>query len=237
MVGDETEHLPADVVAGEGVDVEAVEEGAGGGDAGLFVAARADAPVDELGGGGLAEVVADRGEHQGHLLRRVEVVDALPGLVDDHEGMHPDVALRMPLGLLPAADEGLQLGKEPRDHPKAQGEAEPERRPPGLQQQLLDFAPDAFGGEVVEGDAAAEAQGGVVGGELEAGRELHGAQHPQAVVREGGGVHHPKASPRQVVPAPEGVDVLVAPRVPGDGVDREVAPPGPPPPRASGARR
>ena len=59
--------------------------------------------------GGLAQIVAHRAEHDRDLLRVVEVVDPLPRFVDDEQRVDPDVALGVPLGLLRAADERVEL--------------------------------------------------------------------------------------------------------------------------------
>ena len=112
MVRDDAEHLAADVVAAERMHVEPIEQPRGRRDARLFVIHRSDPPVDERGRRRLAEIVADGAEHHRDLLRVIEIVDARARLVDDHQRVHPDVALGMPLRLLRAADERLQLGEE-----------------------------------------------------------------------------------------------------------------------------
>ena len=120
---------------------------------------RSNASVDERRRRRLAEIVTDSAEHHGQLLRSAEVVDAAARLVDDEQRVHPDVALRMPLGFLRTADERLQLGKEPVDDAELEREREADRRPFGQEQQLLDLAPDALGRQVVERDPAADLSG------------------------------------------------------------------------------
>ena len=80
---------------------------------------------------------------------RCEVVDALARLVDDLQRVDPDVALRMPFGLLRTAGERLELRKQLLDDAELHRERQADRRP-RRQQQLLDFAPDALGRQVVE---------------------------------------------------------------------------------------
>ena len=55
----------------------------------------------------------------------------------------------MPLGLLRASDEREQFGKQPRDDPEVERQREADGWP-RREQQLLDFAPDAFGRQIVE---------------------------------------------------------------------------------------
>ena len=61
----------------------------------------------------------------------------------------------MPLRLLRAADERLQLRKQLGDDAEIQREREADRRP-RREQQLLDLAPDALGRQIVERNLAAE---------------------------------------------------------------------------------
>ena len=100
--------LPAHVVSVERVDIQPIEKRGGRRDSLLLVIDRADPPIEEGGRRRLAEVVADRAEHDGDLLRARQVVDALPRLIDDLQRVHPDVSLGMPLGLLRTADEGAR---------------------------------------------------------------------------------------------------------------------------------
>ena len=125
----DAEHLPADVVAVERVDVEAIEKRAGRRDALLLVIERSDAAVDELRRRRLAEIVADRAEHHRELLRPRQIVDARARPIDHLQVVHPDVAFGMPLRLLRTAGERLQLGKQLRDHAEIHREREADRRP------------------------------------------------------------------------------------------------------------
>ncbi len=173
----------------------------------------------------LAEVVADRAEHHREAARAVEVVNRRSHLVDDHQRVHPDVALGMPLGLLRAAGERRHFRDERGDDPELEAQREPDGRPLREQQELLNFAQHALAGQVVEGDGAAHASGAFVHRQREPRRELQGAQHAKAVVGERPLVDHPEDAALEVVPAAERVEVLLRERIEEDGVDGEIAPP------------
>ena len=129
MVRDEAEHLPAHVLAVDRMNVEAIEKRGGRRDAFLLVVQRADAAVDEGRRRRLAEIVRHRAEHDDELIGTIEIVDALPRLVDHHQRMHPHVALRMPFRLLLASDERLQLRKQLIDDAELERERETDRGP------------------------------------------------------------------------------------------------------------
>ena len=186
MVRDEAEHLPADVLAVDRMDVEAIEKRGGGRDAFFLVIDRADAAVEERGCRRLSEIVGHRAEHHDELIRAIEIVDALPRLVDHLQRVHPHVAFRMPFRLLLASDERLQLRKQLVDDAELQRQREADRRPLGAQQQLFDLSPDALRRQIVEADRAAQRLRVLVERHLEPRRELHRAQHAQAVVAERG---------------------------------------------------
>ncbi len=131
----------------------------------------------------------------------------------------------MPLGLLRAADERLHLGQDPPGHAELVRKGEADRRPLRPQQQLLHLAPDALGRQVVERDAAAHGGGAFVHRQFEARGELQGAEHAERVVGEGRRVDQAQAPVRQVVASAHRVLVDVGQRIPGDGVDGEIAPP------------
>ena len=78
----------------------------------LLMIGRPDAAVDHRGRRGLAQIVAECAEHDRDQSRTIEVVVQRPRLVDDHQRVRPDVAFRMPLGFLLAADEGVQLRQQ-----------------------------------------------------------------------------------------------------------------------------
>ena len=101
-----------------------------------------------------------------------------------------------------------------------------DRRAIGEQQQLLELAPDALGGQVVERNAARQFRCARVERELKTRRELNGAQHAQAVFAEGRVIDRTQDTRRQVRAAAEGIFVDVSQRVEGDGVDGEIAPAG-----------
>ena len=167
----------------------------------------------------------DRWSHDRHLLRPWQVGVPLPRLINNHQGMCPDVAFRMPLRFLFAADQRLQFGKEPVHDAEVERQGEADRRAARLQEQLADLTPDAFRRKVVQWNRSAQGGGGVFERELETCRELDGAQHSQAVVAERRKVHGPQDSGLEVRTAVAWILVGVCERVPGDRVDREIAPP------------
>ena len=79
--------------------------------------------------------------------RPIEVAVQLARFVDDDQRVRPDVTLRVPLRLLLAADQATSSsGKDSSDDAEIEREPEADRRMVGLQQKLLDLAPDPFGG-------------------------------------------------------------------------------------------
>ncbi len=225
MVRHETHHLRPHVESIDGEDLEPVEEGERRRDTGFLVVHRAEPAVDDGGGGGLAEIVTDRPQHQGDLRRSGEIVDEPARLVDHQQRMHPHVPFGMPLRLLWAADKGAQLGKQPFDDAQLPGEREPDRGAGRLEQEFFQLAPDALGRQIVERDLPAERLGRLLESEVQAGRELNGPQNSQTVVAEGRRIGRPKQAPSEILQAPVGIEVLAGQRIPRDGVDREVAAP------------
>ena len=115
----------------------------------------------------------------------IEIAIQLARAVDHHQRVNPDVAFGMPFRLLLAADERhASRAARCSTTPRSQRERESDRWPRRLQQQLLQFAPDPFGRQIVEPDPPAQFGGLLVERELEACGELHRAQHAQAVVAE-----------------------------------------------------
>ena len=164
-------------------------------------------------------------QHHRDLPRPRQIVDPLAGVVDNHQRVRPDVPFRVPFRFLRAVDQGVELGEQAPDDPDVAREREADRRPPGKQQQLVELSPNPFRRQIVEGDSAADRPRRLVDVELEACRKLHRAQHPQAVVAEGGRVDHAQETPGEVGAPPVGIEILLLQRVVGDGVHREVAPP------------
>jgi hypothetical protein len=77
---------------------------------------------------------------------------------------------------------------------------------------------------VVERDRPAQRRRRVVERELEPRGELHGAQHAETVVAEGGWIHDAQDAAVEVLSAAEGILEPILERIPPDGVDGEVAP-------------
>ena len=99
--------------------------------------------------------MADRAEHDGQALGTRQVIHACSRLIHHLQRMHPDVAFGVPFGFLHAADERVEFREEPLDDTEVEREGQSNRRP-RRHEQLLDFAPDAFGGKVVERDRQAD---------------------------------------------------------------------------------
>src|SRR5262249_24514814 len=139
-------------------------------------------------------------------------------LIDHLQRVNPHVAFRMPLRFLRAVQQGVQLGEQLLDDTEIEGDREANRRP-RREQQLLELAPDALGGKVVECDAAAEVSSRLVERQFEARRELYAAQDAQAVVGKRLGIDHAQTARLQVAAAVEGVEVFAGERIPRDRVD------------------
>src|SRR6266545_6728506 len=194
MVAHERRHLTAHVVAEQGVDVPAVEEGQGGRDPRLLVAGGADAAILGLRGRGLAEVVAKRGQHHRESSGPVlgEALDETCSLVDHLQGVRPHVAFRMPFRVLGSRGQRDQLRGDGLQHPPLRQEGEATGRPGTFQEQLLHLAEDPFGGKLDERHHRAEGGGGGVDRQLEAGRELYRPESAQRILAERVGANPPQ---------------------------------------------
>ena len=166
--------------------------------------------------------MAERPQHDRQGPRAVEVRDQQGRLVEGQQGVGPDVAFGVPLGVLGRVGQGQQLGRHAAQQVPLAQQAEAEGGARGLQQQLLDLAEDALGRQLVERHRGAQAGRGRLDLELEAGRQLHRPQGAQRVVAEGGRVHGPQAAPLEVGPAAPRVDQRLGLRVVEQRVDREV---------------
>ena len=67
--------------------------------------------------------------------------------------------------------------------------------------------------------------GGLIQRELEPRRKLHGTEHAQAVVAERGRIDHAEKPSFDVAAAVAWIEIFLRQWIPGDRVDREVAPP------------
>ena len=166
--------------------------------------------------------MTDGAEHDRNLLRTWKIVDARARLVDDLQRVHPHVAFGVPLGLLRAAGERLQLGKQFFDNAERHREREADRGP-RRENQLLDFRPDPLGRKIVERNRAAQGVSRFIEREVEPGGELDRAQHAQAVVGERHRIDDAEKPAAKVAAAVEWVQVLAGERIPRDGVDGEIA--------------
>ncbi len=162
--------------------------------AGLFVSRRLHPAVMVDRRLRLAEVVTQRAKHHGHCRSPLQTLNPLTGLVHDHQGVRPHVALRVPLRILPARRQRHELRQQSVHHVEIPGEPEANRRPIRLQKQLLEFTPDPLGREVIQRRRSTDRPGVVVHHQIEACRKLHAAEDAQAVLTKRPAVHHPQAA-------------------------------------------
>ena len=145
---------------------------------------RTDPAVDERRRRRLAEIVADRAEHDRDLLRARKIVDAPPRLIDHLQRVDPDVAFGMPLGLLRAAVERLHLRKQLRDDRRARAPARSRPTAVGASSSFSISPQMRSAGRSSSGIDAAQRARFVVERESEPRGELNRAKHAQAVVGE-----------------------------------------------------
>ena len=72
-------------------------------------------------------------EHDGDLMRPIEVVEASPRLINHLQRVDPYVALGMPFGLLRTLRERLQLGEQRADDAQLHRQRQPNGGPSGEQ--------------------------------------------------------------------------------------------------------
>ena len=184
VVGDEGEDLGG-VVAGE---AQAGEDGLGDAHAGLDVAVETDAVglfivagdcrFGRLVGGGLADVVEQRGPGEGCAGLRRE-------LFEHQHGVGPDVALGVELGRLGYAAQADGLGQDLGEEAEIEEQLEAAARA-SLGEDAGEFVADALGADLGDlGGEAADGGGGYgVDLEVEARGEADGAHHAQLVLGE-----------------------------------------------------
>ena len=171
--------------------------------------------------------MAERAQHHGELARKVvlEALEQSARLVDHLQRVRPDVAFGMPLRVLGRGGQRHELGRDRLQHSPLARERETEGRPPRLQEQLLDLAEDAVGGQLAERHRRAEPGGRLVDLELEARGELQRAQRPQRVVAESRRVDRSQPPRVEVGLATPRVDELARGRIEEHRVDREIPAP------------
>ena len=160
------------------------------------------------------------------LLRMVEIVDPRARLVDHEQGVDPDVPLGMPLRLLRTADQRVELREQPLDRRRAAAPARsrstaaaraaaasrsPPRcaRPADRRAGWSGRAPSSAGSSANSKRAANWI--------ARSTRRLSSAK----VAR----IDRAEQAPFEIAAAVERIDVVAGQRIPGDGVDGEVAPP------------
>ena len=191
----------------------------------LLVIHRSNAAVDDRRRRRLAEVVADGAEHDRDLLRTIEIVDARAAPDRRPEACgprrRPRDAIRVPAGSRPAPA-APETGRGRRPDPSrairpidgrgasSSFSISPQIRSAGRSSSVIDRHRSRVCG---------------VEREIEPRRKLDGAQHTQAVVAERGRIDHAEQTAGDVAAAVARIEILTGQRIPGDRVDREVAPP------------
>src|SRR5262249_5441590 len=104
----------------------------------------------------LAEIMAERSQHNRDLARVRELINQLARSIDRQSRVDEDITFRMPLGILWHIDKGIDLGKEFFKHTERLQPSEPNRRLARSQQQLFQLAPNSFRRQIAEIDCAAE---------------------------------------------------------------------------------
>src|SRR2546421_2521271 len=110
--------------------------------------ARANAAINESSCRGLAKVMAEGCEHHRNLLGIRQVIDQFMRSIYRQQSMNPNVAFGMPLRFLRYINQCLQLWKELIDNAEIAQPFQTNRGMRRAQEQLLDLAPDSFGGQI-----------------------------------------------------------------------------------------
>ena len=173
---------------------------------------------------GLPTSWQQRAEHHRDLLRHAadrRCADAR--LSTTMQRVDPDVAFRMPLGILRAVDQRVQLGPEASTMPRSRARVRPiEGR--GAWSSSFSTSPQMRSpGRSSSGMARQRSTRRRVERAVEPRRELQRAQHAQAVVAERARDRPRAGRAVEIGAAAERIEILAGQRIPGDRVDREVA--------------
>ena len=213
-----------------------------------IVSMRSDPAIDPLRGRRLAEVVAERAEHEREVLASLLRGVALRGercgrgrdhsirvafagsgtsaqggcRIEDHQGVHPDVAFRVPFRVLRDSAQGVDLGEEA-ELARVFQDLEADRGLRRAKQQLPELVEYPLAGEIAQIELPAQCDERIVRGHFKAGRELGHAQSAQRIlaeVRRIGGAQH---AAFQIAAPCVRVQHLAGEGVDADAVHREVA--------------
>ena len=173
----------------------------------------------------LAEVVAHGAEHHRQLLRPRQVVDTLACLIDHLQRVHPDVALGMPLGFLRAADQGVQLGKQLRDDRRGRARARGRLTgaAPAAAFRLRPRRAPAANRRAPSIGTARASRRSRASSKRAANCTARKARRLSSENVAGSTARSRRRS--EIAAAVVRIEVLAGQRIPGDRVDREVAPP------------
>ena len=185
---------------------QAANEGTGDRDPFVFVTESTPAPVDQLGGGGFAEIVGKRGQHERQ--RPACLIAQLGGLVDHAHGVLPHVAFWVVLRRLLDADQGRDLGKPRLKLIHLTYAPEEHGRTRGLEQGFFKLAHHALLRERSQIHFPAQRNGLGRHGELEARRELRRAQDTQGILDKARLAHVPQNARPKIGHAVEMIDYL-----------------------------
>src|SRR5688572_20230130 len=174
MLAHERNHLPAHVITIDRVNVDAVQKRLSRWHARRFVSARTQTSFDKLSRHRLAEIVGQRRQHHRYLPRVGKLVDQLPCPVERQSRMHKYVTLGMPLGILGHTDQRINLRKQLLQYAQRVQPAEPDRRLPRAQQQLLQLTPNPLSRQVRKIDPATKLNRFPRHAKLETRRKLRG---------------------------------------------------------------
>ena len=211
------------------LDSDALQKRARHGTARGFMApggpAHASFPLAKLSGGGLGEIVAQRGEQQhGAIVALQSLALGDTGRRVHHQhGVRADVAFGMPRRILRNAGERADFREM--DDPAGRGQVCGDPAGVAAAGPFHELFGDALARQraVLAGDGPAHLRGRRVQGQIEAAGKLHPAQHAQRIFAECGAGGAQDAI-LQIFAASEKIQNLTADGIVGDGVYRKVSP-------------
>src|SRR4026207_1862755 len=128
MMRDDSEDLLANVIPVDAVKIQSIEDGGRRRHTGLLVVDRCNPAINECGGRRFPEIVTHGTNHHDNLPGAIEILNSGSRLIADEQRMNPDITFRVPLGLLFAPDERVNLREETFDDPEVERQLQADRR-------------------------------------------------------------------------------------------------------------